>query len=377
VPLQYLKIRNFRNLQKLDLDFESLITYIHAPNGTGKTNILEAIQCLSIGKSLRAKTETELFSLSQEPNQPQHIYIHGNFQDQDNLEFTQTYSLERDILNDVRKRKTLLINKTKTSINTYIGRVPSIWFSPESIKIIDSSPRSKRKYFDDILIQLYPEYIFDLRNYEKSLKHRNKLLSEHQNSPNQIRIWTEQVIKYGNKIMEFRKNFFRILNEHFEKLSHIHRYRFKIDFQPNIKTDDVFLEDLEYTFRDELRKSYERDKLLCTTTVGPHKDDWYMLIDIQANETRQNFIRADSFASRGQQRMALIVLQIVLITIFQEHQDKKPILLLDDIFSELDIENEKILVDYITQENIQAFITGVFPKNFKDIKEYNLLDILI
>lgn len=366
--LTNLKIHNFRNLERINIDFDNLINYFYAPNGIGKTNLLESIQCLSIGKSLRAQSEMDLINFHKKKDEQ--IVVTGKFLDEDNLDFTQTYSLETV----PKKKKTLLVNKNKTSINTFIGRIPSIWFSPESIKIINSSPRNKRKYFDDILIQLYPEYLYDLRNYNRALQSRNKLLQENSIKSTPIRIWTEQLIKYGAKIIKARQKFFNLLNESFEKLEEIPRYKFKVEFRPNIKLNEIFDEDSTYTFYEELRKTFQLDKRRQSTTSGPHRDEWHMLIKIN-DET--DFIRADKFASRGQQRMSLIMLQMVLIKIFQQNLEKKPILLLDDIFSELDEENEKLLISFILKNSIQSFITGVEKKGFKEIKEINLQKLLV
>jgi DNA replication and repair protein RecF len=366
VFLSDLKIRNFRNLEKIDFHFNELITYFYSPNGTGKTNLLEAIQCVSVGKSLRAQTESDLFNYH---NKGEILVIQGKFLDEDKLDFQHSFGIETQ----PKKKKSLLINKNKVSINSFIGRAPSIWFSPESIKIINSSPKSKRKYFDDVLIQLYPEYIFNLRSYQKALQNRNKLLQDHVVKSNQMRVWTEQLILYGAKIIKSRQKFFDLVNEYFDKLEDQPRYKFRVQFEPDIKMDDVFDEDASFTFHEMLRQKYPIDRRRATTTCGPHRDDWHMLIKI--NEDTE-YIRADKFASRGQQRMALIMLQMVLIRIFEKSLERKPILLLDDIFSELDEQNEKLLVGFILSNNIQSFITGVQKKEFGNIQEIELQDLL-
>lgn len=345
-----------------------LISYFYSPNGTGKTNLLEAIQCISVGKSLRVSAENDLINYHKlETNEA--IIVTGKFLDDDKLDSSHSFMIE----NQPKKKKTLLTNKTKVSINNFIGRVPTIWFSPESIKIVTSSPKNKRKYFDDILIQLYPEYIFDLRNYQKALLNRNKLLQDQIIRANQMRVWSEQLIIYGAKIIKTRQKFFALVNESFDHLDDLPRYKFRIDFDPNIKLDEIFEEDAHFNFHEELRRRYDLDRRRYTTTSGPHRDDWHILIKINEDT---DYIRADKFASRGQQRMALIMLQMVLIRIFEKSLSRKPILLLDDIFSELDEENEKLLVNFIVKNNIQSFITGVEKKEFKDIDEVYLKEFL-
>jgi DNA replication and repair protein RecF len=374
----------------LDLEVSDLINYIYSPNGTGKTNVLEAIQCISVGRTLRAEAEIDTVNYHDRDST---VHVSGKFRD-DGRDFSHAYGLEVTPI----KRKTLLVNKTKTSINDFIGHVPTIWFSPESIKIITSSPRSKRKYFDDVLIQLYPEYNSDLKNYNKSIRHRNKLLQEEFPHPNQIRVWTEQLIKYGAKVIKYRLDFFKKVNEFFLYLDDIHRYKFQIEFLPNIVVDQIFDEDIEHKFREKLRATFSLDQRRGTTNAGPHKDDWNMMIKIEdslpvgeyasmpvqtegttgklANWQTHEFIRADKFASRGQQRMSLIMLQMVLIRIFEKNLERKPILLLDDIFSELDEENEHILLDFISKNGIQSFITGVDEKHFEGMNNIDLSKLL-
>lgn len=375
--LHKIKIKNFRNIDQYDFEPIGLINYFHSPNGTGKTNLLEAIQCLTVGKTLRSKSENDLLNFES----PKSLHVTGEFEDEDSLTFAQTYYLEllqpenlRSFDNEntkLRKKKTLLVNKTKTSLNNYVGRVPSIWFSPESIKIITSSPRSKREYFDNILIQLLPQYMSNLRNFNRALKQRNRLLLEDGYKANLVRVWTEQLIEYGAKVMKSRVYFFNMLNVVFGELDEVTRYKFYVKYQPNIDVDSIFDEDTSFRYREELRKSYEIDKRKGSTSRGPHKDDWHMMLQISGKSTE--FIRADKFASRGQQRMSLILLQLVLIKIFKNQMNKKPILLLDDIFSELDEENAHILLDVINEHDIQSFITGVGHTGFKNMHEINLM----
>lgn len=364
--LKDLKIRNFRNIPKLDLNFDDKILYIYSPNGTGKTNILEAIQCLSIGKSLRAGTEKNIFDFNKNR---QKVLLTANIEDEDEIVYQSNYLL----LGEPKFKKELYINKNKLSINNFIGRSPSIWFSPESIKIISSSPLSKRAYFDTILIQLFPEYYHHLKSYNRSLKQRNKLLQSDFIDRELMKVWTEQLILHGSNIIKQRQSFYEMINTEFETLEAIKRYAFKIEPKPNVALDPVFNEDAEFKFKSELQNSYKRDLEFRSTSVGPHKDSWEILIKIGKNK---DFISAEDFASRGQQRMSLMLLQIALINIFIRYKNLSPIMLLDDIFSELDYENETILLDFLKEYNIQTFITGVHKLKDKKIKQLNLVEKL-
>ena len=369
--LKELKLVNFKNLGKLSFNFGNGIYYFFAPNGTGKTNLLEAIQVLTVGKSLRSKSEIDTLPFS---DLVKKLQIQGDFEDEDEISFKQKVELEFE----PKKKKSLFLNKNKISSTEYLGRTPSIWFSPESIKIISSSPLNKRKYFDDILSQLFADYAYHLRAYNRSLKQRNRVLQNEILDKNQIKVWSENLITHGAKVIEERKKFFEKVNEGFAELKNFPRYKFEIEEIPNIKLNSIFNEDPEYKFRTELLNSYQKDLLLKTTSVGPHKDDWDLKIKIletskkSSSKSKQDFISAERFASRGQQRMALIILQIVLINIFIKLKNIVPILLLDDIFSELDKENEKILLDFIHEKEIQTFITGVHEIGDEKIEQIDL-----
>lgn len=364
--LKTLKLNNFRNLQKLDLSFDKRLHYIYSPNGTGKTNLLEAIQLLSVGKSLRAESETDLFNFKSKNSR---IKVEGEFEDEDEIKFKQSVEIKR---ND-GKKKVLLHNKNKVSINEYIGRTPSIWFSPENIKIISTSPLNKRKYFDDIMMQLSPEYGFNLRAYNRSLKQRNKVLQSEEIDRNSIKVWTENLINYGCKVIEYKRSFFEMLNQGFTDLKDFPRYEFYIEHLPNVNLSTIFDEDCAYRFRSELQSSYQKDILNQSTGIGPHKDDWDLRIKIKP---QKEFISCEKFASRGQQRMSLIVLQIVLINLFIKNKNIIPIMLLDDIFSELDKENEKILLSFIKEKGIQTFITGVGKIKSPGLKQIELIELM-
>ncbi|MFW5719648.1 MAG: DNA replication/repair protein RecF [Candidatus Dojkabacteria bacterium] len=353
VFLKSITIRQFRNIQGLKLDFDAHINYFYAPNGTGKTNVLEAIQCISLGKTLRAGLETEVVPhASTSDDLREGTQVLGIFEDADKIDFSHSYK----IFTYPKRTKLLEIHKNRVKIHDFLGKVPSIWFSPESMQIVTASPRSKRTYFDEIMMQLFPGYLHDLRNYNRALSQRNRLLQDYPVRPELIRVWTEQLIQYGANLMSSRKKFFSMVNEQLQMLDSISRYRFQVQVSPDVHIHEIFDEDAAYAFRKELREHYSTDLAKRVTIRGPHKDTWNLLIRI--NE-ESGYIDASRYASRGQQRMALIILQLVVVGLVERVLGRKPILLLDDIFSELDEENTSILIDFIKRNNIQCIITGV------------------
>ncbi len=363
--LTSLKVLNFRNIKNFAYEFGKNINYFFAPNGTGKTNLLESIQALTIGKTLRTTREKDIIPLNFDL---QYIDVTGKILDEDNINFTQSYRIHLQ----PKITKELIVNNNKLPLSQYLGRVPSIWFGPENIRIINSSPVNKRNFIDNILIQLYPKYQYCLRRYNKALKHRNKLLQELTIDKHQIDIWTEQLVIYGSEIIRYRKFFFQVMNEKLNQLT-FSRYRFKIKSIPSIQLDPIFDEDIEYKLGADLYENYTQDLHKKTTTVGPHKDYWDLFIQINQNHT---WLNASRYASRGQQRVALIILFMSLIQIFQEIRNLKPIMLLDDIFSELDDENIQLLKNFILDNQVQTFITGVAPLPQTNINQINLYELL-
>ncbi len=231
--LASLKVLNFRNIKHFAYEFSKDINYFFAPNGTGKTNLLESIQALTIGKTLRATREKDIIPFNFDM---QYIDVTGKILDEDNINFTQSYR----IYVQPKITKELIVNNNKVRLSQYLGRVPSVWFGPENIRIINSSPVNKRNFIDNILIQLYPKYQYCIRRYNKALKHRNKLLQEITIDQNQIDIWTEQLVIYGSEIIRYRKLFFQLMNEKLNQVA-FSRYRFKIKFISSIQLDPILM----------------------------------------------------------------------------------------------------------------------------------------
>lgn len=347
--ITHIDISHFRNFKKVSLDIEEQIYYIFSPNGAGKTNFLEALMCVTQGRSSRAKSVFDLISLQSVSNftrvrsiiEKDEIYINHLFE-----------------IDTVQRKKNLYHNNKKCSITKFVGRVPSIWFSPDVMKIINTSPAKKRDYIDNLIEQLSPSYYVALRSYKRSLKNRNKLLEKYDKKYDlQMKIWTENLVQYGVKIIEERKIFFELLNNELEKLSNQNsRYRFRIRYIPSIHSDDIFDEDLNYTYLQKLREFFDIDLEKKTTTKGIHRDLWEIYICVLPNN---DFIKLSDFGSRGQQRVGMLFLQMSIAELFKNRTGNYPILLFDDIFSELDKENENMIINFILQKQIQTFITGV------------------
>lgn len=423
--IQNLRVKQFRNIQSLSLDLNNQINYFYSPNGTGKTNILECLQCLSMGKSLRASREADVAP---------HIDIEGVdattnlLNDNQRSKFTTTF-LSCDYVQDViksnqyslqihkygkkviSKKKQILINKNKVTATNYLGHLPSIWFSPENIRIINSSPASKRKYLDIILVQLSKEYASKLKDFNRILKIKNKILKHDIVDKQNLEIWNTQFVKLCSYITYYRSKFILDLNKIFDKKCFNERYAYtitlemkhKIDINKSIlttKKDDVLIQ-LNQFYSDLLSNLNQKEIIFHRTLFGSQNESWQLYLMHKGNvlqplenkkkeiSSKKNitkpvldgqyheFINASNFASRGEQRMALLYLQFALIEIFKQEINSIPILLLDDIFSELDRQNIDILLDFINKNNVQTFISGIEKKDFLvNVGYYNVQEIL-
>lgn len=369
--IKNLEIRNFRNIQNINFDFKDNILYFFAPNGTGKTNLLEALQILSLGKSLRTKNQSNILPINYSNNIK--LIVKGNIEVEEEILILQEIQIEKMS----KTQKTLYLNNHKIRLYNYIGNLPSIWFGLENIKALTSSPSNKRKFIDQILIQLNPKYHDAYNNYERSLKQRNKLLKNETINYELIHIWEENLIKYGSIILNTRNNFFNLINKKLEEEKN-YRYEFKIKYKHNPNIDLSNENQVFFNYQKIIEKNRQKDFIAQSTTIGPHRDNWEIYMKILSNNKINNqWFFLDDFGSRGQQRMALITLIKVFINIFHEIKGKKPILLLDDVFSELDNQNIDILANIIKNTSCQTFITGVNNLNI-DIKgiKINLQELL-
>lgn len=315
--IKKIELQNFRNHPKKDFEFSTDSTLISGNNGAGKTNVIEAVYMLSLGKSFRAPTEKDVVNIDSP-----FAKITGYFDDLTKLEL----HLERSNTGRVKKtfKKNGAIKKTKE----FIGVFKSVLFNPEDIRLVIGSPSRRRDYLDSFLSQVFYEYYRSLNKYGRILKHRNKLLDMSQGQvvrnflESQLEVWDKQLIEAGIVVQEYRRRFFNYAEE---VLPAISSDLFGSDFVLKIDYKSSFINEntLESHKRTDLIKGY--------TTVGPHRDDFDFIFyrDGKAFDLR-------SFGSRGQQRMAVLALKLLEIKYIEEKSKQRPVLLLDDIFSELD-----------------------------------------
>ena len=327
-----LKLKNFRNYDLLNLEFYSTTNIFYGDNAQGKTNILESIYLTGTTKSHRGTKDRDLIQFGQEEAHIETIV------EKKGVPFKIDIHLKKN------SPKGIAINKIPIKrASELFGIINIVFFSPEDLNIIKNGPAERRKFIDMELAQLDKVYLSDLSNYNRIVNQRNRLLKDAYNRHELLQtldVWDMQLVHYGNKIIDRRNLFIYQLNEIIEK---VHerltggKEKLYISYEPS--NGNMNLE-------KAIIKNRERDIRMKSTSVGPHRDDICFM-------TGELDIR--KFGSQGQQRTAALSLKLSEIELVKQVTRDTPILLLDDVLSELDKHRQNYLLDSIC--NVQTLIT--------------------
>lgn len=352
MKIKKLYLKNFRNHEDLLLNFTNDVTFIYGDNGLGKTNVLEAIYFICTTKSLKATVDKDLIK-----HDANFLILQAIVSDEEE-QFNLEVSLDCIHTTNNRSVKKVKINQVPKSITSFAGKLKSVLFTPADLDILFSSSSMRRRYLDTIFYQISEEYKQAIINYTKALKQRNKILDlykETRRGLEQLDIWTEILIKEGKIIQNYRKKFFEFFDKNldslYEKLE-INDLNLKVNYLKSEASIENF--------------SLYKNKELYTgnTAVGPHKDDFEIIY---------NHRDVSKFGSRGQQRLAISILKFMELDFIYSETRQKPILLLDDIFSELDDKNKKSILNII--KNQQTIITSVYKIPEIDVFSAQIIDI--
>lgn len=352
--IKSIELDHFRNYENLDLDFDYGTNILYGDNAQGKTNILEAICVSGTTRSHKGSKDKEMIRFGEEESHIKTI-VHKN-----NMDY------QIDVHMKKNKTKGIAVNKVPLKkASELFGILNIVFFSPEDLNIIKNGPFERRRFLDSELCQLDKIYLSDLAKYNKILNQRNKLLKDMVYRPDlkeTLPIWDEQLLDYGKRIIKRRKTFIDELNEivyEIHKQISGEKEELILKYEPNI--DDAF-------FQDELNRAKERDLRYCQTSVGPHRDD--MLFSVSDIDIRK-------YGSQGQQRTSALSLKLAEIELVKKSIGDTPVLLLDDVLSELDSNRQNYLLNSI--HDIQTIITCTgldeFIKNrFKIDKIFNVVE---
>lgn len=348
--LRKIKLINFRNYKSFNINFQKNINIIIGDNAQGKTNILESIYTLALTKSYRTTNDSNLIRLDQEK-----FIITGEIKDE---KIFKKLSLELYKGTKVAKINDNVINK----ISDYVGNLYVILSSPDDLQMIKGSPSERRNFLNIEISQLSSNYIKKYNEFNKILKMRNdylKLLFTNSLCDyNYLDILTNNLIEREIDIYIERYNFINKINDNitdiYKNITGIKDL--KILYETNVEFNNYEPEYMKKTLLEKYRKNQQREISMGMTLYGPHRDDFTFLID-------NNDIKI--FGSQGQQKLAFIALKFAEIRIFEEKTGTKPIILLDDIFSELDKTKKNKLIQYIDND-YQVIITS---NDTKDISK--------
>ena len=330
--IKSIELADYRNYDSLVLEFDKGTNILYGDNAQGKTNILEAIYLAATTKSHKGSKDKEIINFEKEEA---HIRT-----------YLEKEGVETRVDMHLRKSgsKGIAIDGQKLKkAAELLGLCNVVFFSPEDLAIIKNGPAERRRFVDMELCQLDSFYIYNLNHYNKIVNQRNKLLKDMYMNPSlreTLNIWDMQLVSFGSKIIERRKLFVDQLNE---IIYGIHKNlsggkeELKIIYEPDVEIDD---------YEKKLFGSQDRDIKSKMTTVGPHRDDFSFVVgDIDIRK----------FGSQGQQRTAALSLKLSEIELVKKIAKDTPILLLDDVLSELDSNRQNYLLNSIGE--IQTIIT--------------------
>ncbi|UOF91760.1 DNA replication/repair protein RecF [Fodinisporobacter ferrooxydans] len=370
-----LQAKQFRNYQSLAIEFSPTANLIVGQNAQGKTNILEAILMLAVAKSHRTNKDQEMIRWGSEK-----ATISASINRSE-----RRYKLELDVL---KKGKRALINGVeKRKMSDFVGHLNIVLFAPEDLTLVKGSPQIRRKFMDLEIAQMSPKYLYHLSQYQKVLQQRNSILKNGQQQSIRsiqpiLAVWDEQIIEHGIKVIRKRYEFIHKLQKYANQihqqisggredlsLSYVSSIPiFLPDTTCKEEMNPLSAEQMREVYINQLEQRMPQDLQRGSTSIGPHRDDVQVSIHDKP---------VDIYGSQGQQRTAALSMKLAEIDLIKEEVGEYPILLLDDVLSELDEQRQQHLVKSMG-EKVQTFITAtttygleIFLKNHAEVFSVN------
>lgn len=340
--LSKIELYNFRSHSEVMFQFDPHLTLVTGKNGVGKTNLLEAVYALLRGTSFRA-SDRELTAFERD-----WWRIVGELDDTIRELRYQSNKLPA---------KQLLVHDSAKRFH-YKDRLPVVLFEPTDLQLIHGSPNRRRSTFDDMLMNLSPDYRQALSRYERSLKQRNNILKRYGASSelhDLLFVWDVALAKYGETIIAERKRFIAQINTMLPEIYSLIAGRVSdVELRYHATSPDT-----SSRFIEKLHKNIGLDRMRATTSIGPHRDDFVFYL----NQTD-----AKALASRGETRSLLLSLKLAYTTLLRDLHGTDPIILLDDVFSELDSDRQKNLLTALGESQVIITDTKIIPGTGKRIK---------
>lgn len=367
IPLfiQDIRLTNYRNYDSLHLSFEDKVNVIIGENAQGKTNLLESIFVLAMAKSHRTSNDKELIRF-----QADYGKIEGTLH-------TKNSNLHLQLAVSKKGKKAKINHLEQQKLSQYIGHMNVVMFAPEDLNLVKGSPQVRRRFLDMELGQIAPVYLYELSQYQKVLTQRNHYLKKMQGDrkidDTMLDVFTIQLLEHGAKILKKRYEFLYLLQNWAEP---IHKgisrglETLKIQYKPSIHVcENMDLSKIKEVYYEHFQEVKEREKMRGTTLIGPHRDDLAFIVNDRDVQT---------YGSQGQQRTTALSLKLAEIELIKSEVNEYPILLLDDVLSELDDYRQSHLLNTI-QGKVQTFVTttsvdGIDHETLRQAKSIRVTD---
>lgn len=340
MKLETLELKNFRNHTNLKLSFPGEVTIIFGENGAGKTNILEAAHMLSTTKSLRTQFDKEVINYDAE-----FARVAGNIRTSDDEKYLELVITKSKSFENASTKKAK-VGKIARPLMLFAGTLNTVLFTPHDVEIFTESPAVRRRYLDMLLGQSDRNYKKYLSDYTRAIKQRNRILEkirELGSGREELEFWTSKALETGRELQKSRTEFFKFardgLNKHSEALN------------TNPAEYSITYDKSEISY-ERLEKYKDAEVASARTLVGPHRDDF--IIELNGHNIAK-------FGSRGEKRATILGLKLCEIDFIERERGERPVLLLDDIFSELDESHRKAVMNVVEKQ--QTIITTADEKD--------------
>lgn len=346
-------LEHFRNYTSEELDLRGTRRHLFlGPNASGKTNLLEAVGVLSLTKSLRGRDDAELVEWGQG-----YARVVAEIID----DAGESATLELVNVLRPKRRKAAFKNGVRAPLTAIVGVLPSVSFLPQDLTLFSGPPAERRRFLDTLLCQVSPEYLSDLAGYHRLLRQRRALLrriAQGEATQADLVPWDGRLSEFGSRITLARLELLETLNLTFgEELRSLKETWRDVELRYARRGGARERSAIEAELSELLKRSRERDLLLQATTVGPHREDWQVVADGRELPT---------FASRGQERTAVLALLLLEVSYLELRRGERPILLLDEVFSELDDAHQEALLGALQEH--QTFLTATrLPVGLTDV----------
>ena len=334
MQIKKLGLRNFRNHSSLSFEFSDNLNVLTGPNGVGKTNIVEAIYYLSLGRSFRAVEDNDLIKKNQDRAEINAVITEGELNRKIKIVIT-------------RSGRTISINgKSISKLSELAKCVNVILFQPKDVMLFSGPPRDRRNFLDISISKKSAVYLDYITRYEKVLKERNDLLKSDKIDQTLLDVTTELLVKLSGSIISYRQMYVKDINDILNKITRAltgKREQFELKYYPFVPYDADYTENAKKAFK----RAEESDFKHKQTSIGVHRED--ISISLNGRDIA-------TFGSQGENRIAVLALKLSPYFLIED-KDKKPIVVLDDVMSELDHKHQEHLIKFLRKFN-QVFITG-------------------